>query len=51
MRQLHNELFDSPDDGGLLGDRNANTNDAISSDTMLRYLSPPQLRLITYNKK
>ena len=27
MRQLHNELITSPDDGGLLGARHAITND------------------------
>ena len=36
MRQLHNELIDSPDDGGLVGARHATTNDVIISDTMLR---------------
>ena len=29
MRQLHNELIVSPDDGGLLGDRDSDTNDVI----------------------
>ena len=37
MRQLHNELVASPDDGGLLGARHGNTNDVIISDTMLNY--------------
>ena len=41
MRQLHNELIASPDDGGLFGDRHANINDLMSSDTMLRSLAPP----------
>ena len=40
MRQLHNELIASLDDGGLVGARNAITNDVIISDTMLRYLAP-----------
>ena len=31
MRQLHNELIASPDDGGLLGARNSNTNYVIIS--------------------
>ena len=44
IRQLQNELITSPDDGGLLGARHADTNDAIISDTMLRSLAPPQLR-------
>ena len=44
MRQLHNELIASPDDGGLVGARHAITNDVIVSDTMLRSLAPPQLR-------
>ena len=40
MRQLHNELIASPDDGGLLGARHAKTNDVIISDTMLCSLAP-----------
>ena len=44
MRQLHNNLIASLYDGGLLGDRHAETNDVIISDTMLRSLAPPQLR-------
>ena len=51
MRQLHNELVASPDDGGLIGSRDAETNDVILSDTMLRYLAPPQLYLMTDNQK
>ena len=51
MRQLHNELIASPDDGGLLGARHFDTNDVISSDTMLRYLVPPQLHAMTYHHK
>ena len=51
MRQLHNELIASPDDGGLLGARHAETNDVIISDTMRRYLGPPQLRPMTDNHK
>ena len=47
MRQLHNEFIALPDDGGLLVARHADTNDVIISDTMLRYLAPPQLRPIT----
>ena len=51
MRQLHNELIASPDDGGLLGARHAEKNDVIISDTMLRSLAPPQLRPMTDNHK
>ena len=51
MRQLHNVLIASPDDGGLVGGRHAITNDVIISDTMLRYLAPPQLRPMTDNHK
>ena len=43
MRQLHNELIPSPDDVGLLGAGNSNTNDVIISNTMLCSLAPPQL--------
>ena len=51
MRQLHNELIVSPDDGGLLGAKYAKINDVISIDTMLRYLERPQLRPMTDNHK
>ena len=51
MRQLHNELIASPDDGGLVGSRHAITNDVIISDTMLCFLAPPQLRPMTDNHK
>ena len=51
MQQLHNELIDSPDDGGLLGAILANTNDVIFSDTMLCSLALPQLRPITDHQK
>ena len=51
MQQLHNELIASPDDGGLLGARHADTNDVIISDTMIRYLAPPQLRPMIDNQK
>ena len=51
IRQLHNELIVSPYDEGLLGDRHANTNNVIISDTMIRYLSPPQLHpMIDHHK-
>ena len=51
MRKLHNALIASPDDGGLVGDRNAITNDVISSDTMLRSLATTQLHPMTDNQK
>ena len=51
MRQLHNEIIASPDDGGLLGARHAETNDVIISDTMLRSLAPPQLLSMADNHK
>ena len=49
MQQLHNEIIASPDDGGLVGDRNSKTNDVIISDTMLCSLVPSQLRPKTDN--
>ena len=51
IRQLHNDLITSPDDVGLLGDRRAGTNDAITSETMLCSLAHPQLRPMTDNHK
>ena len=51
MQQLHNEIIASPDDGGLLGARHAETNDVIISETILCSLAPPQLRPITYHHK
>ena len=51
MQQLHNEIIASPDDGGLLGAIHANKNDVIISDTVIRSLSPPQLRPMTDNQK
>ena len=51
MRQLHNDLFASPDDGGLVGARHSITNDVIISDTMLCSLAPPQLHPMTDNQK
>ena len=48
---MHNEVIASPDDGGLLGYRHADTNDVITSDTILRSLSPPQLNPMTDNHK
>ena len=50
-RQFHNEIIASPDDGGLLGSRNANKNDVIISDTTLHSFSPPQLLSMTDKKK
>ena len=51
MRQLHNELIASPDDGGLLGSRHANKNDVIISDTIFHSLAPLKLRPMTDNHK
>ena len=51
MQQLYNELIASPDDGGLVGARHAETNDVIISDAMLCSLSPTQLRQMTDNQK
>ena len=51
MQQFHNDLIASPDDGGLLGARHADTNDMIISDTILRSLAPPQLLPMTDNHK
>ena len=51
MQQFHNKLIASPDDEGLFGVIHSNTNDVIVSDTMLRSLSPPQLRPIIDHHK
>ena len=51
MRQLHNNLTASPDDGGLLGAINADINNVIISDTMICSLEPSQLRPIPYHQK
>ena len=51
MRQLHNDIIASPDDGGLLVSRHADTNDVIISDTMILYLAPPQLIPMTDHQK
>ena len=51
MQQLHNEIIASPDDGCLLVDRNADTNDVIISDTMICSLAPPQLLPMTHHHK
>ena len=51
MRQFHNELIASPDDGGLVGARHATKNDVIISDTMLHSFAPPQLRPMKDNHK
>ena len=48
---MHNELIASADDGGLVGDKHAITNDVIISDTMLCSLAHPQLRPMTDNHK
>ena len=48
---MHNDLIDPPDDVGLLGAIHANRNYVIISDTMLRFLAPPQLCPMTDNHK
>ena len=51
FQTMNNELIASPDDGGLLGARHANTNDVIIIDIMLCSLAPPQLRpMIDHHK-
>ena len=51
IQELHNQLIASPAYGGLIGTINDDTNDVISSDTMLRSLEPPQLLPMTYHQK
>ena len=51
FQQLHNYLISSPDDGGLLGEIHADTNDLIISDTIVSSLAPPQLRPMTDHQK
>ena len=51
MQQLHNDFVASPDDGGLLGARHADTNYVISSYTMICSLAPPQLSPMTNHCK
>ena len=51
LRQLHNYLIASPDDGRLFGAKHVITNIVIISDTMLRSLAPPQLHPMIDIKK
>ena len=51
MRQLHNELIASRDNGGLVGARHSKTSDVMISDTILHSLAPPQLRPMIDNHK
>ena len=51
MPQLQNEIITSPYDRGVLEFKHEDTNDGIISDTMLHYLSPPQLRPMIDNQK
>ena len=54
MRQFQNEIIASPDDGGLLGSRHAETNYVIFSDTMLRFLivsAAMHLNILAYTWK
>ena len=51
IQQLHNEIIASPDDGDLPGSRHVKTTDVIISDTMLRSLSPLQIRSMIDHQK
>ena len=51
LRHLHNEIIASPDYGGLIGARHADTNDVIISYKMLCSLEPPQLSPMTDHQK
>ena len=51
MRQLHNKLIASTDDGGLFGARHSDTNYVIISDRMLYTLAPPLPHPMTYHQK
>ena len=51
MKQLHNDIIPSPDDGGLLGSRHANKNYVIIIDTIIRSLAPPRLLPMTGHHK
>ena len=42
MRELHNLLISSPDEGGLAEARDPITNKVIISDTALQHLLPPR---------
>ena len=48
---MHNHLINSLDDGGVLGSRHVDTNDAIISDTVLHSLAHPQLCPMIDNHK
>ena len=50
VRELHNDLLDTPENGGLAEARDESGNILIS-DTALRYLLPPQLRRMTASHK
>ena len=51
MQKFHNDFIASQDYGGILGSRHTDTNDVISSDTMIWSLSPPQIRPMTNRHK
>ena len=51
MQQLQNEISTSPDYGGLIGSRHANTNNVIISDKMIRSLATLQLHPMKENQK
>ena len=50
-QHLHNKFIASPDYGGLLGSRHADTNYVIISNTMLRFLAALQLPPMKDNQK
>jgi hypothetical protein len=52
IRQLHNDLLSPPNEGGLVGARDAFTNEAvITSDTMLQAIAPRELRQMSDRHK
>jgi hypothetical protein len=50
VRELHNDLLDTPENGGLAEARDESGN-VLISDTALRYLLPPQLKRMSASHK
>jgi hypothetical protein len=50
VRELHNDLVDTPENGGLAEARDESGN-VLISDTALRYLLPPQLKRMSASHK
>jgi hypothetical protein len=50
VRELHNDLVDTPENGGLAEARDKSGN-VLISDTALRYLLPPQLKRMSASHK